>query len=378
MMSRVRATALFGRALMILAAALSFAVAPAAFAQEEPITDCLPLGYCPNPLPVRMVVVTMFEVGEDTGDNPGEFQLWKERLHLDKKIPFPHSYHDLYYNPDTQILGMVTGIGTAKSATATMALGLDARFDLSHAYWLVAGIAGIDPEDASIGSAAWASYLVDGDLAHEIDAREIPEDWDTGYFARYTKGPWDPNRPEPTGELYQANEALRDWAYNLTKDITLPDSEGIAEARARYVNYPNAQRPPFVLKGAQLAAMTFWHGKLMNDWANKWVRYWTGGKGEFVTSGMEETGTFLSMEYLDKIGRVDKDRFMVLRAGSNYTMPPDGVSAAENLLNENEGYSGMQAALESLYLVGDTVIVELLSNWDKYEAHTPVEVAAGQ
>ena len=29
-----------------------------------------------------------------------------------------------------------------------MALGLDPRFDLSQAYWMVAGIAGIDPEDA--------------------------------------------------------------------------------------------------------------------------------------------------------------------------------------------------------------------------------------
>ena len=77
---------------------------------------------------------------------------------------------------------MVTGIGTAKSATATMALGLDPRFDLTQAYWMVAGIAGIDPEDASIGSVAWSSYLVDGDLGHEIDAREKPEDWDTGFL----------------------------------------------------------------------------------------------------------------------------------------------------------------------------------------------------
>ena len=48
---------------------------------------------------------------------------------------------------------------------------------------------GFDPADASIGSAAWAEYLIDGDLSHEIDAREIPEDWPFGYFARYTKDP---------------------------------------------------------------------------------------------------------------------------------------------------------------------------------------------
>ena len=123
----------------------------------------------------------MFEIGADEGDTAGEFQLWKERRNLDQRIPFPQSHHDLYYNSESQILGMVTGIGTAKSATATMALGLDPRFDLSQAYWMVAGIAGIDPEDASIGSVAWSSYLVDGDLGHEIDAREMPDDWDTGF-----------------------------------------------------------------------------------------------------------------------------------------------------------------------------------------------------
>jgi purine nucleoside permease len=52
-----------------------------------------------------------------------------------------------------------------------MALGMDPRFDLSKAYWLVAGIAGIDPADGSLGSAAWAEWVVDGDIGYEIDAR---------------------------------------------------------------------------------------------------------------------------------------------------------------------------------------------------------------
>ena len=76
----------------------------------------------------------MFEIGEDEGDTAGEFQLWKERRNLNERIPFPQSHHDLFYNSESQILGMVTGMGTAKSATATMALGLDPRFDLSKAY----------------------------------------------------------------------------------------------------------------------------------------------------------------------------------------------------------------------------------------------------
>lgn len=354
---------------LLIAIAMVGAALPA---RAAPATqDCMPGGPCSRPLPVRVVIVTMFEIGKDSGDTPGEFQLWKERRKLDTRIPFPQSHHDLYYNPDSQILAIVTGVGSIRSATATLALGLDQRFDLRRAYWLVAGIAGIDPADASIGSAAWARYVVDGDLAHEIDAREIPAGWKSGYFPLHSDGPDAVATPTADGEMFEINPALRDWAYTLTRDLTLPDDPGIQAERARYTGYPMAQRPPFVLKGEQLAAMTFWHGKLMTDWANDWVRRWTDGNGDFVTSGMEETGTYQSILYLDRIGRVDKNRFMVLRAGSNYTMPPPGMDAAANLRRENDGFSGLKASVESLYLVGSKVIDELIDHWDRYEKSVP-------
>jgi purine nucleoside permease len=106
-----------------------------------------------NPIPIKVVVVAMFERGADTGDEPGEFQYWVERSKLDRVIPFPQGYHDLRMNRDG-LLGTLTGVGTARAAASIMALGLDPRFDLRKAYWLVAGIAGIDPADGSLGSAA--------------------------------------------------------------------------------------------------------------------------------------------------------------------------------------------------------------------------------
>lgn len=322
------------------------------------------------PVEVKVVIVTMFEIGADSGDTAGEFQLWKQRQKLDTRLPFAH-HHDLYFNPTTGVLGMVTGIGTANSATAVMELGMDARFDLSHAYWLVAGIAGVDPADASIGSAAWAEYLVDGDLAHEIDAREIPADWPTGYFARGTRRPYDPRLPEPSGELFRLNPTLTEWAYQLTRGVDLGDSKGLQETRAQFTGYPNAQRPPFVLKGDNLAGMTFWHGKLLNEWADKWVNYWTAGKGNFVTSAMEDTGSYQALTYLHATGKVDKNRMMVLRTASNYTMQPPGMTAAEHLLKENEGYAGLDASVEAAYRVGSVVVTRIVQDWSKYRDHIP-------
>ena len=324
----------------------------------------------PSPEKVKVVVVTMFEIGEDSGDQAAEFQLWNERRNLNTVYDFG-GHHSLHYDSESGLLVVVTGIGTAKAAASIMMLGMDSRFDLSDSYWIVAGIAGFDPADASIGSAAWAEYLVDGDLSHEIDPREMPEDWKYGYFPRHTKGMDDPNKPEPQGEVFQLNPELTEWAYQLTKDIELPDFEGLEETRSMYVGYPLAQKPPFVLKGDNLAALTFWHGEILNDWANDWVDYWSDGKGEFVSSAMEDTGTMQSIEYLDNIGRVDRDRVMVLRTASNYTMPPQGVDAATNLLSENEGYAGLDASLESAYLVGSKVVDEILANWSKYQSSPP-------
>ena len=76
--------------------------------------------------------------------------------------------------------------------------------------------------------------------------------------------------------------------------------------RAAFKGYPNAQKPPFVMKGDNLAGMTFWHGKMLNDWADKWVSYWTDGKGNFVTSAMEDTGSFQAMTYLHPTGKVEQ------------------------------------------------------------------------
>jgi purine nucleoside permease len=344
-------------AALLLAACAKTAAPPAAEAAAKPIE-------------IRAVIVNMFEIGEDAGDTAGEFQLWKERQKLTEKLPFAH-HHDLYLNPETGVLGMVTGMGSINSASAVMQLGMDPRFDLSKAYWLVAGIAGIDPEDASIGSAAWAEWLVDGDLSYEIDPREMPKGWSTGYLPLESQQPYDPKRPADHGEVFQLNTALVDWAWQKTKDIALPDNAELQKERARYKGFPNAQKPPFVLKGDNLAAMTFWHGKMLNDWAEKWVKYWTQDKGEFVTSAMEETGTFTSINYLSPTGKVDRNRVLVLRTGSNYTMQPPGQSAAEHLLQENSGYAGLAASVEAAYLVGAPVVDEIVTHWDQYRDKIP-------
>jgi purine nucleoside permease len=324
----------------------------------------------PAPLEVRVVVVTMFEIGKDSGDAPGEFQLWYERQKLTERYAFAH-HHDLFMNRATGVLAMVTGEGTANSSTAVMELGMDPRFDLSHAYWLVAGIAGINPNYATIGSAAWARYIVDGDLAYQIDSREIPGNWDTGLYPLESKRPYDPAAKPAEGQKFELDPGLVQWAYGLTHEVALVDDAQMRQVRARY-REPNARRPPFVLLGDNLAAMRFWDGRLMNDWADHWVKFWTHGKGKMVTSAMEDSGTLVALTYLAKSGRVDSRRVLVLRTGSDFTVPPPGETAVRALAKESENtYAALGPAVEAAYRVGSPVVEALVRNWAQYREHPP-------
>jgi purine nucleoside permease len=319
----------------------------------------------PRPIPVKVVVVTMFEVGADTGDAPGELQYWVERDHLDAVYPLPAGYHAVRMNGNGE-MAVLTGQGTAHAAATVMALGLDPRFDLSHAYWIVAGIAGASPDRASLGSALWARWVVDGDLGYEIDAREIPPDWTTGYVPLRKARPFESPAAPLEGQVFALNAGLAGWAFNLTRTAQLADSESLKEIR-RHFDGAAAQRPPFVAMGDELSSSTYWHGKLFDEWATEWVSYFTGGKGEFVTTAMEDTGTLRSLEFLAKAGRVDLRRVLVLRTVSNFDRQPRGMSAAESLANQRVSKFGAYLpSLESAYTVGHVVVNELLAHWARY------------
>ena len=337
-----------------------------------PVLHCAKATTSATPIHIKVVVVAMFERGEDTGDTPGEYQLWVEREHLDQIIPLPAGYHHVRLNKDG-VLGILTGVGTAKAAASVMAVGLDPRFDLSRAYWLIAGIGGGDPADVSLGSAVWADHVLDGDLAYEVDARQIPENWPTGYVPLRKATPYEePVRKELEGEVYTLNPELVGWAFRLTKDVPLPDSDSLRGSRARFAGFPNALKPPFVTRGDTLSSSTFWHGSRMNEWANAWTRYYTAGKGNYMISAMEDTGTMQALTFLNQAGRVDLQRVLVLRTVSNYDREPPGMNVADSLKTMVSGnYSAYFPALEAAQAVGDKVVRDIVEHWADREATLP-------
>jgi purine nucleoside permease len=333
------------------------------------------------PIEVKAVIVTTFEEDYDnpngTGATNGEASRWIKGLHLDQILPLPAGFRPVRMNSDG-VLELMVGMATARAASSTMALGLDSRFDLSHAYWILAGTAGVDPAQASMGSAAWAEWIVDGDIDNFVDPREIPKGWPDGHI------PWDKTSPFDSpasniGQFYRLNTGLVRWAFGLTRNTPIPDTAGMSRYRALFTGFPNAQRPPFVLIGDNLASATYWQGTLATEWARRWVKLYTKGKGTFTTASCEDGGFIQALSFLSKAGRADMNRVLVLRVGSDYCVPRPGLTSAESLqYGPDKAYMAENEALDSAYVVGSVVVRDWVRGWTKYRDHIPGGVAHGE
>jgi len=318
------------------------------------------------PIPIKVVIVTAFEIGEDTGDRPGEFQKFVERMPLTEQVVVPGIERPVRYSKDG-ILGVVAGM-RARPRESLAAIISGGQFDVSKAYWVVAGIAGVDPRAASIGSAAWSQYVVDADATYEMDDREIPADWPYGIYSLGTNRPNVKGAaPGSSGMVWKLDEGLVAWAYNMTRDIVLEDNDNLRRARAGYPSEPMAQRPPFVLIGDNLGATRFWHGAMRTQWARDWVKLWTDGAGTFVMTECEDQGIMDVLTIYGAQGKVDSRRVLIVRTGSNYTRQPDG---ADPVLKEFTP-GGADAAFEAAYRVASPVIRALADGWDRYESAMP-------
>jgi purine nucleoside permease len=323
-----------------------------------------------EPLRPKVIILTTFEVGADTGDAPGELQYWVEREHLTGSLTVPGVLHPVRFN-NAGVYAVVTGT-CDRSGLAMMALGLDSRFDLTHTYWMMAGIAGTDADRASVGSAAWARWVVDGDNVNEIDGHDAPAAWPYGILPYGSHAPDEPPGAHDWSQkpmAFELNPKLVEWAYELTKDVVLSDTPSTQRFRAAYVGQPNAQRPPFVLIGDTLGTARYWHGPALTRWAENWVSMYTDGRGRFVMTECEDQSISYAIYLLGHAGRADPRRQLVLRTASNYSSPPKGTTVLESLLTgESEG---TVLAAESAYRVGSPVVHELVEHWDRYADRIP-------
>lgn len=311
---------------------------------------------------VKVMIISMFAP---------EGQVWLDHLGPWESIPvagLSPDYPDVHCNKQ-EICVMTTGMGHANAAASTMALTFSPRFDLRHTYFMIAGIAGIDPAQGTLGSAAWAKYLVDFGIQWELDGREIPPGWNTGYLGINTTSPTQKPPLDYKTEVFQLNAKLADAAYALSRNVVLTDSAQAQAARAKF-SYAPANQPPSVIQCDTLAGDTWFSGTDLGQRARDWTKIMTDGKGTYCTTQQEDNATYEALTRAANARRVDLARVAVLRTGSDFDRPYDGQTSADNLLNY-QAQGGFPLAIANLYAAGNPLVQEIAMHWGQWRNGVP-------
>jgi len=315
---------------------------------------------------VKVMIVTMFGL---------EAKTWLDRLGPWEAIKVPGlapDYPDVHCNRQ-DVCVMTTDMGHANAAASTMALAFTNQFDLRYTYFLVAGIAGIDPSRGTLGSPAWAKYLVEFSAQWEMDSREKPLDWPSGFVAVGAKTPDALPKIENHTEVFELSSALANAGFVLSQNVALADSAEAKATRAKFT-YAPANQSPTVLQCDTLSDDTWWGGDLIGERARIWTKQVTHGKGTYCTSQEEDNATFEALKRAADAGRLDIKRIAVLRAGSDFDRPYKGQSASESLFSFQSA-GGFAPAIENVYRAGYPLISNIVDHWPAWLDGVPAQLS---
>lgn len=228
-------------------------------------------------------------------------------------------YPGVHCVEDLSVCELITGEAEINAASSIMALILSDKFDFTLTYWMIAGIAGVNPKVATLGSVALARFSVQVGQQYEIDAREMPAGWPTGYFAYGTYAPNEYPGYFYGTEIFEVNEALRDAAYKFAAKANLNDSSAAQEYRNNYKLagpvYEAATTPPTLVKCDTATSDVYFSGAILSQAFENVTNIWTNGSGIYCMTAQEDCGTLEVMVRGQLAGLVDFSRIIVMRTG---------------------------------------------------------------
>jgi purine nucleoside permease len=230
------------------------------------------------------------------------------------------------------------------SAAPNTTTGTQPRLlDLTTTYFLGAGIAGVNPKLGTLGGVALARHVVQVALQYELDAREMPAGFASGYFA------FDTDRPAAyPGTLYgtevaRLNTALGDAAAAFASAAELRDSPGAAAYRKRYGALPAVSASGGVGAGAYAAALgpptvvrcdfatsdVYYSGALLSEAFENTTMAWTNQTNvTYCMTAQEDAAVLHVLLRAHLAGLVDFSRAIMLRTGrlkSRFSQTPHSL-----------------------------------------------------
>ena len=306
---------------------------------------------------IDVLILPKFEVSDMYGDFPGEAQYYYEAYLAggeEYEISGGYQDHKLYVKDGIALY--VTGMGKVNSAMSTMAVLTDDRFDFSDAYVISTGCGGTAVEYGVMGDVFVVTSIVDFDLGHHADSREMTDPSALTWF-----------RSDSYDDIAYIllDPDLTDRVYDLVKDVRVETTEVTRNfMTASFDNADWAGRDPMVLRGTTVTSDNYWKGTYHHGNAMKMVESY-GCPDPFAMSEMEEIGVGT---VLNRLGMLD--RFIVIRDCVNMDVFMAGQTPEslwdpdfhESLASENnvEAADIFETAQKNNFAVGSVVIQAIL------------------
>ncbi|KAI1803030.1 putative purine nucleoside permease [Daldinia bambusicola] len=323
---------------------------------------------CDGKIAPKVVIISMFtpeaEVWYANSANSSVGSLFAQNVSVPGLSPlFPY----VHCNARGEVCQLTMGESEINAATSAAALAFSARFDLRASYFLLAGIAGVSPKLATLGSVALSRFSVQVALQYELDAREMPANFSTGYFPYGADSPDQYPATTYGTEVFEVNEALRDAAAALARNANLADSPDSAEYRALYAAggeaYAAATAGPSVVKCDSATSDVYYSGALLSEAFENTTKLWTNQSSTtYCMSAQEDSAVLNALMRAAVWDLVDFSRIILMRTGSDFDRPPPSVSAFDHLrvLDQN----GFDIAVKNIYLAGIEIVQGIIDGWN--------------
>ena len=233
--------------------------------------------------PLRVLIISKFEIEKITGDFPGEAQLFYERYcagHNEIAIPhMPPSGH-FYFNQENGTGILMTGVGKMAATLSLMALLVSGNYDYSDTYIVSVGCAGGSISKCALGDVIVVTAACDYDLGHHVDTHER-EKSDSRIM-------WFPEDSHGEYEFKILNANLCNKVYEMIRDCPLRTTEQAKSFLAKhYPDYWEGEQLPSVRKGTAVTGDNYWKGLYGHETADFIAEYY-GCPDPYTVTEMEE------------------------------------------------------------------------------------------
>lgn len=215
----------------------------------------------------------------------------------------------------------------------------------------------------------FARYAIQVALQYEIDAREMPQGWNTGYFPQGSSSPTDYPSELYGTEVFEVNEQLQQIAISFAQTATLNDTADARSYRALYAStqsFAAGAQPPTIIACDTATSDVYPTGGLLGDAFANTTSLFTNGSGIYCTTQQEDNATLEALLRAATTGLVDFSRIIIMRTASDFDRPYANQTILDNLLDE---FQGVGPSIANIYLAGVKVIEGILHGWgNRFEA----------